>query len=146
MGLKGFQSCEPLADLLLVRLCEHKETAGGLILPETASQEVPPWVEVLAIGPDVKAAKEGAKPRIVVGCCVYPRIGASIMRCQMEGEEKDEERYLVREDQLTAVVTPPRDGQVVLATTEQREALATVTSVETVDAPGVEDFPPLVLS
>ena len=110
MGLKGFQGCEPLGDYLLVRLHEHKKTAGDIIIPETASQSLPPWEEVVAIGPDVKAAKEGANPRINVGDCIYAYQGASFRACHMEGEVL----FLMREEQVMAKVVGPAESNLIV--------------------------------
>ena len=94
-AIRGFSKILPLDNLLLVDVHYQDQTPGGLYVPDTARDEIPPYAVVLACGPDVTGVE--------VGMCVYPRLGASVGRIFGENGAEYE---LWRRDQVNAIVMP----------------------------------------
>ena len=90
----------PLADRILVRRIEEKETMrGGIIIPDTA-KEKPQEAEVIAVGPG-KFNDEGKRSPVDV------KQGDKILIGKYSGSEIriDEEDFVIlREDEILAVV------------------------------------------
>ena len=91
---------KPLADRILVRRIEEKETAkGGIIIPDTA-KEKPQEGKVIAVG-NGKILENGTKLELDV------KAGDKILFGKYSGTEIkiDGEEYLIlREDEVLAVV------------------------------------------
>lgn len=92
---------KPLQDRVLVRRVEEKkETAGGIILPGSA-QEKPNEGEVVAVGPG-KASDSGNVVAMTV------KAGDKVMFGQYSGQEvKDESGeplMIMREDDIIAII------------------------------------------
>ena len=92
---------KPLQDRVVVRRVEEqKESAGGIILPGSA-QEQQNIGEVIAVGPG-KASDSGAVIAMTV------KVGDKVMFGQYSGQEvKDDEGQpvmIMREDDIVAIV------------------------------------------
>lgn len=91
----------PLGDRVLVEREEAEEkTSGGILLPDTA-KEKPQRGKVVAVG-DGKIAKDGKRVPLQV------KEGDRVYFTSWAGEEcktKDKEVFLMREDDILAIIT-----------------------------------------
>lgn len=92
----------PLHELLIVRALDaEKKTAGGIVIPETASEDKPAKGEVLAVGAGRILPDGTTRPlEVKVGDhVIYERFSG------MKIKYEDEELTFLREDEVMAVVS-----------------------------------------
>lgn len=91
----------PLHELLVVRqLNSEKKTAGGIVIPETASEDKPLKGEVLAVGQG-RVLFDGTRRPLEL------KVGDHVLYERFSGMKfkfEDEELIFLREDEIMAIV------------------------------------------